>query len=936
MRITSTRTTANQVMSPLLAIALIVCLVHQPAIHLISAEETQASPSASSASSSSGQSFGSEGSSSSSAASLAASGRTTSNGGSSSSTAAAAAAGSTSSGSGSSSASSGSSGSGSSGSSSSSSAASASGSTGSSESSSASAASSSESRDTGAGTTSKPSGLFGKISDFMKKGKEIVTEKKEQLEQKKEEIKEKLDIGRKDEGLVTKIGRVATKSVELTKENVSKGVESARESMSKGIESSKETMSKSFDSVKETAHKFENKVEKASDSLKEGIKDTVFKPAEKALETKEEKEKKGGFLSKIGSLLGGGEKNEEGIIDKGTDKVRDAAHKVEDSTRNVSEKAHKSLEDNVLKPMQQVGGSGTKTSEAKASAHASASSRSSLFKQEGQKGSHGDDKSVAVEVFDKAHDVARAPVEKVLKPLDRMLGVEKDPIIKLYDNSHDLLRKPLSLVAKPVETVLTGAFKTTDEAKKESERLLAASSEQERKEAKQKEEQRKKENRSVVGDIIDKNVELATKPIEIALKPLDHAFGFDKKGKKNPLLQVLDEIYGLSKKPVDALAKPLESILRKMAEGEQLYQISIRVNGEESSDPKLMTRLADGALNIADRVITGPLEVLMKPLDYALGYDAPGKKNPIVEAAHSLKNATKVGVELWTKPIDRIIKEIAEIGAIQDEAEREERYKLKREEASRIVKALDKIHEVAQTPFEIVLRPITKSLGINKDGKKEPLLRAWDIIHQVLRTPIQVFSKPLEDALLGEQKKKPKSKEQLKALEAAKKAPKEGKKNIFIQGIKKLERLIVKPVDVMTSPVRRLVLGEDEMKAGTEVNGDPAQKNKGGKSQGPDKIVKTVEDVNNLVLKPLELLTQPLSDMLNNDDNKKDDKKDKKSGGGGAGSSGSASKAAASGGSSTTAASTSVSTGNGKSLGISVAASSSQQQNPPQQQQHHQ
>lgn len=649
------------------------------------------------------------------------------------------------------------------------------------------------------------------------------------------------------------------------------------------------------------------------------------------------------------------------IVAKGTDAIRETVHSIEDKATSVTDKISKAMDDNIKKPMQSASGSGTQTSEGQLTLRAQATaqlkgadrekhlldvkheqesklSRPSSLKEvvtEAKskgiipqnedrsvlRGNHADEKSVAVEVFDKAHEISKIPVESVLKPIDKMLGYEKDPLMRIYDNSHEILRRPLSLVSKPVESVLTGAFKTSDEAKKESDRLLATTSEQERREAKMKEERQRKEDRSVTGSIADKTVELATKPIEIVLKPFDHVLGFDKDGKKNPILRVLDEIYGLSKKPVDALAKPFESILKKMADGEQLYQVSLRFN-DESSDPKLVTRLADGALNVADRVLTKPLEIVMKPLNHALGYDEPGKKNPIMEAAHQLKNATKIGVELFTKPIDRIIKEIADIGESKSDAERDADFERQKQEASRLVAALDKLHEVIQYPFEIVLRPMSKVLGTNKGGRKDPLLRAWDVIHQVVRTPIQVISKPVEEALLGDRARK----QQKGGISVQAKASANGqqgqagskatiganigpikagaqislkggnnqnnqsndphKKNIITDSIKTVEKFATKPLDVITSPIRKMILGEDNEKVGSETDknnreiqakaqigagGSKAQASaqfKGGPQQGgkhPDKIMKTLEKMNNVMLKPLEEITQPISDILSSE-----------------------------------------------------------------------
>lgn len=489
----------------------------------------------------------------------------------------------------------------------------------------------------------------------------------------------------------------------------------------------------------------------------------------------------------------------------------------------------------------------------------------------GSSSMRGDDKSLAVELLDKSHEVVKQPLEKVLKPLDKALGYEKDPLIKMYDTGHEKLRHPLALVSRPVESMFAGAFKTSDEAKKDQERL---SSEQERREMKSREDRLRKEGRSIFGEITDRSFELAEKPFEIILKPVDKFLGLDKEGKKNPLLQLIDELYGYSKKPVDALAMPFENILKKMADGERAYQVSVRFNAD-SADPKLFTRLADGALNIADRVITRPLEFAMRPLGFS-----QERKNPIVDATHSLKNATKLGVELFTRPIDRIIKEIADIGAIKDDSEREMEMERKRQEASRLVHALDKLHELSQTPWEIVLRPVGKVLGYNKEGKREPLLRAWDVIHQVVRTPIQVLSKPLEDAILGESKRqqmahKYQAKAEVRGTANSDKKD-EGKKNFFTEQIKKMEKFAAKPLDALTSPIRRLILGEDGTKtiAKAQMGGVSAKvQTNSGSNSGPDKIVKTLEQMNNVVLKPIEVITQPISDILMPDEKNKSSKK---------------------------------------------------------------
>lgn len=618
------------------------------------------------------------------------------------------------------------------------------------------------------------------------------------------------------------------------------------------------------------------------------------------------------------------------VVNKGTEAVRDTVQKIEDKASEVTEKVVKTFEDTVRKPMAHVDGSGKEQTEgrmmmsAAINAQMKASDRDKYLyevkkkqefelgrrpsnlkeiisdaKQRGVipknedrtslRGNHADEKSVTVDVLDKMHEIAKIPVESALKPLDKALGYEKDPLIRAYDNTHELLRRPISALAKPVESVFYGAFKTFDESKAESDKYLQQMSEQDRREARLKEEKARREDRSVVGSIADKYVELFEKPYEIILKPVDKMLGLDKQGKKNPLIKMIDEIYSMSKKPVDAIAKPFESILKKMADGDQAYQVSVRFNPQvvnKGTDPKLITRLADGALNIADRVMTKPLEVFMQPMNHALGYDEPGKKNPILDAAHSLKNATKQGVELFTRPIDRIIKEIAEIGNTRDEADLEQR----RQDASRLVRLLDKLHELAQSPFEIVLRPVSKVLGYGKNGKKEPLLRAWDVLHQVVRTPIQVIEKPIEEALLGAPPKRPMKAGakvsvggQLGPLKAGasvsvsgeqSRSPPEPKKNNFIvEGIRKMEKIAAKPLDVVTSPIRKVILGEDEEKTGgdLEKSNRAIQAQSGGKNgqaqngpvgKRPDKIIKTLESMNNVVLRPIEALTQPIADAL--------------------------------------------------------------------------
>lgn len=782
-------------------------------------------------------------------------------------------------------------------------------------------------------TTPKPEGLLGKMKDIFSQGKEILKEKVENVVGDKKDDK-KMSFEASAGASANMTGSSSSTSASASSSSQLSQPSWANQQMggsSQASASSQAQVSLTIGSSTPKPESLLNKMSSMVNKTKETAKDLVSTYDEKT-------GKREGPVDKMTKL-----------VSKGTEAVKDTVHKIEEKVNEVGEKVEKAADENIFKPMQSVSGSGQQTSGGQLSVQAQANSQLKGMekekhltelkkKQEGEmgrrpqnlkeiiqeakakgvipqnedrsvlKGNHADEKSMAVEVFDKAHEMSKIPVETVLKPIDKMLGYEKDPLLRMYDNSHELLRKPLGLVAKPVESVLTGAFKTTEEAKKDSEKLLATTSDQERREAKMKEEKAKKEDRSVVGDIVDKARDLGQKPIEIALKPLDHAFGFDKNGKKNPVLQLLDEIYSLSKKPVDSLAKPLESILRKMGEDPpQGFQVSIRFN---SDDPKLVTRLADGALNIADRVITKPLEVVMKPLDHMLGFDEPGKKNPIVEATHSLKNATKIGVELFTRPIDRIIKEIADIGDKSgDELEAE--YERRREQASRLVAALDKIHQVAQAPFEIVLRPVGKALGYSEQGKKEPFLRAWDTIHQVVRTPIQVISKPIEDALLGEKPTTRRFANKGKGIQAQAKASasfnggnaKSGasasinlgggksaenhKKNFIIDGIKRVEKMASKPIEVITLPIRKLILGEDNEKVGSETEKNnreiqskaQANSTSGGSSVSaqlnlidgpknsnkPDKIIKTIKKMNNVILKPLEEITQPLVDILSSE-----------------------------------------------------------------------
>lgn len=573
-------------------------------------------------------------------------------------------------------------------------------------------------------------------------------------------------------------------------------------------------------------------------------------------------------------------------ISRGGEAIKDGVKKAEDKVGDFGERVSNSVNETISGPSGSSASSGSSGSTSSNNNNVNDNSRSSLFggssksQQEQQA-----NKSPTVEIFDKAIEVAKAPVESLLKPIDKALGYEKDPLLKVVDDSHDALRKPLGMIAKPVDSLLNGVFKTSDEAKKESERLVSQKSFKEQQQIKKGLEEEKKANRSIVGSIADKTVELATKPIEIILKPLDRALGYEKDGKKNPVISTINEIYNLSKKPIDKIAKPFEKILKKMAQEDGGYQLSIRYGGNSTAasaaasagnavanaassalgpkgssshnkaDPKLITRLADGALNIADRIVTKPLEIIMRPLTKALGYEDDGKKNPIVEATHQLKNATKIGVELFTKPIDRMIHEISEIGEPKSESERELEKDKQHDEASRLVEALDRIHEIIQIPFEVVLTPVSKAMGITKEGKQEPLLHAWDIIHQVLRTPIQIISKPVEDAILGEKPKQGHKERKHHNKKHSHSNQVEPSENVITDGIKSIEKIASKPIEKITSPVRKLILGEEagsrSSKGGQE--GEPEKK---------DKIMQTIEKVNNVILKPLEVITQPLSDII--------------------------------------------------------------------------
>lgn len=588
----------------------------------------------------------------------------------------------------------------------------------------------------GSTTTPKPKGLLTKVKDILKEGKEILTGD------------QKVNI------------EASAGSNSGSKDGSSAGAASASLSIGASGASGSSSSSSAASSASFSASLSAGSTSKPEDGKKENILDKVEK-----------------------------------TVGKGAGMIKDTYHKIEDKALGLEEKVTKAVDDNIVKPMQSVEGSGTPPPEGSGTAHAQAAAslkgsdkekylNELKIKQENEisrpprmkdiiqdakkkgiipqnedrsalKGNHDDEKSVAVEVFDKAHELSKSPVEKVLRPIDKMLGYEKDPLLRMYDNVHEVIRRPLGAISKPFENVLQGAFKTVDETKKEQEKLLLSKSEQERRGYRIKEEKARKENRSIVGSIADRSVELATKPIEIVLRPIDHFLGYDKPGKKNPILRLFDMIYSLSKKPVDTVAKPFERILKKMGEEDRMYQVSIRYQNEkDNADPKLVTRLADGALNIADRILTKPLEIFLRPMDKALGYDDPGKKNPLIEAAHSLKNATKVGVELFAKPIDRILKEINDAARSKTEAESNAYREHQKEVASRIVKVMDKTKNLAQLPFEIILRPVGNLFGTNKGGKKDPLLRAWDYIHSLIRAPIQVISKPIEDELLGQQQER--------------------------------------------------------------------------------------------------------------------------------------------------------------------------------------
>lgn len=467
-------------------------------------------------------------------------------------------------------------------------------------------------------------------------------------------------------------------------------------------------------------------------------------------------------------------------------------------------------------------------------------------------------------------------------------------IDQIVDSAQEFISRP----SKPIEKLLEGAFETTDESRSHQNKMLLHADPQTREEALRKMQQERQSNRTVVGTILDKAVRLAEIPVEMAFKPFDRLFGFQ----KNPLVSSFDSIYELTKEPVDRVYRPVEKTLKKMAglSPDRKYEISVRWKGtKEKKDAKLFTRLTDGTLNIADRLITRPLEIVMRPFDAILGFE--DRKNPLVETAHSLKNATKQGTELFTRTLDRMIEEIAEIGDYKTNREREEAFERRKKEASRVVKAMDRIHELVQAPFEILLRPISVAAGFSRGKEKTPLLLAWDVIHQVFRVPVQIITKPIEDAIfddddtayggdgryrdgskdgyrdgskdgykdgplmrekqeqsrrLEEQKSdEPPQNEIQKSLRKENKSP-----NIFINNFKKLQRLAISPIDLMTSPLRKLILGkhsEDEPQGTIKDSMEAKHARK-----ELDKIAITLSRLNNVLLKPLEIVTQPLSDIL--------------------------------------------------------------------------
>lgn len=369
----------------------------------------------------------------------------------------------------------------------------------------------------------------------------------------------------------------------------------------------------------------------------------------------------------------------------------------------------------------------------------------------------------------------------------------------------------------------------------------------------------KKENFSITGELAERTVNLALKPLEIALKPFDKVLGFDK-DKKSPFLRLIDDVIGFYRKPIDAIAEPLERILKKMGDDDRSYLVSVRFPEDDIPDPKFFTRLTDGALNTVNRIFTKPLEIVV------------GKKSPIIEAARSLNNATKLAAELFTRPIDRIVKEINELGEIKDEAEREALYVRKKEEASRLVRMLNKIHDnILMKPFQIVLRPISRTIGSSQDNEKDPFVRASDVIHQAIVTPLQVVSKPVEDAIFGEQTRKPGSK--LNPRINATNYGREGKKNFIVDGIKRVEKIAVKPLKAFTAPLRRFILNADEGRLGSGAIGSKLQPRSKSDLKKEDKILRTVENVNNVILKPLEIITQPIADFLSPENRRENEKR---------------------------------------------------------------
>lgn len=625
--------------------------------------------------------------------------------------------------------------------------------------------------------------------------------------------------------------------------------------------------------------KLANKVADFSHSVKESFNRTM--EDSKNATSRSGNETRNGSDDGIGSKIAHG-------LNKGGDMLKDAGNKFEEKTSEIGEKTRNftSRVDNAIHNSTSRDGDNNNKNMTQSMKDFINNSKSKSDKtREGSRDKLKDDdgNNIMVELFDKAHELSKMPMETILKPLDKMLGVDKDPLLKMMDNSHDVLRKPLDMLTKPMDSMLDGAFKISDELEKEQP---SAGNQKKGNETKSN-SPRKKSDRSVVGEMADKAVELAESPLELALKPFDKLLG--NSDRKNPLVRMLNEVYGLSKKPVDKIAKPFEDVLRKMADR---YQLSVEYPNNDSEDPKLVTRLANGALNVADHVVTKPLEIAMRPWNRILGYDDKKKKNSIVEAAHAWKNATRLGLELLTKPIDRIIKEIADLGDIKDDEEREEEYKKRREEASRLVELIDKIHHAAQTPFEIILRPVNKIVGSKKKkNNKQAVLRAWDLLHYVMRVPIQVVSKSIEDAILGERSKKHDGKQSgayatasagtsesssRSGLSKPKKDRKkhEDKKNFFVDNIKKAEKLAIKPLELLSMPMRKLILGNNDMKSNksnhhsghnnnsSASNGSSRSDDLSDSSSHNDKIIATIKKMNNVLLTPMEILTQPIADTL--------------------------------------------------------------------------